>query len=505
MRKASEIAEGDRLLDKYVVERVLGRGGMGLVLAVRHEELGGLFAMKLLLPQALGFPEALPRFLREARAAAKLRSEHAVRVVDVGKLPSGEPYMLMEHLDGSDLKDVLEREGPLVPRRAVRYVLEVCEALDEAHAHGVVHRDLKPANIFLVRRPNGASTVKVIDFGISKDTSAGELDLTTSNAVMGSPLYMSPEQMTRSKSVDGRTDLWSLGVVLYELLTGAVPFEAEAITELVAKVIQAEPVPPTRHAPHLAPELEALVLRCLAKKPDERWASARALADALRALPLSDDATAGSAEGVPPARTSSSVGSSPQPTRSAMALDETSLAPPQVSAGEAGALAGATTTSAATPASTSAEPRARRPVAAWAWVAAGVGVLAVALVRGGAAGTDVVTAAATSAGSETKPDLGIGWRQPNREAGSATTPVSALPSSEAAGASAPVSSAAASAAPPVASTADRPPPPRSAPPPGAQTAKTSGTGASVPTSTPKATAAPRPTATAAAGGHETMY
>jgi hypothetical protein len=278
------VQPGDVLLGKYRVEHVLGQGGMGLVLAARHLDLGELFAIKLLLPEALGDPDAADRFLREARAAARLKGEHVVRVQDVGRLPSGAPYMVMEHLMGSNLKELIRTRGPLPVDQAVTYVLEACDAIAEAHALGIVHRDLKPANLFLLQRPNGTHCVKVLDFGISKQQAPGGVELTKSGMLLGSPLYMSPEQMLRTKSVDARSDLWALGVVLYELATGALPFQAETVTEIIALVLQEEPSPPSQVRPGLPAALDAVVMRCLQKRPDQRFQSIAELMAALRPL-----------------------------------------------------------------------------------------------------------------------------------------------------------------------------------------------------------------------------
>ena len=273
---------GDMLLQKYRVERVLGQGGMGIVVAARHVELGQVFAIKCMLPSALSEEGAIERFLREARAAAQIRSEHVVRVVDVGRLETGAPYMVMEHLSGSDLGAIVGARGALPVGEAVTYVLEACEALSEAHAMGIVHRDLKPANLFVVRRPNGTSFVKVLDFGIAKQTVPGQVALTKTNAVMGSPLYMSPEQMFSSKNVDLRADVWAMGVVLYELCTGQVPFEGATVTEVVARVVQQEPAPPSTIRPNIPAGIDAAIARCLHKQPEQRYATIAELAAAIR-------------------------------------------------------------------------------------------------------------------------------------------------------------------------------------------------------------------------------
>ncbi|MRG90753.1 protein kinase [Polyangium spumosum] len=272
------------LLGKYRVERVLGRGGMGVVVAARHVELGELYAIKFLLPNWAGDPVLRERFLREARAAARLRSEHVARVHDVGRMEGDVPYMVMEHLEGRDLKAVLREGGPLPVDQAVTYMVHVCDAMAEAHAAGIVHRDLKPANLFLTRRANGSPCVKVLDFGISKQTGPEEVDLTGTGQMFGSPLYMSPEQMARAKSADARADIWAIGGILYELLTARSPFFAANVMEVVTRVLQEEPVPPTQLRPDLPPAVDAVIWRCLRKQPADRYTSVEELAVALRGI-----------------------------------------------------------------------------------------------------------------------------------------------------------------------------------------------------------------------------
>ncbi|MDC3961553.1 serine/threonine-protein kinase [Polyangium jinanense] len=281
---AVPVAPGDILLGKYRVERVLGRGGMGVVVAARHIELGELYAIKFLLPNWAGDPVLRERFLREARAAARLRSEHVARVHDVGRMQDDVPYMVMEYLEGRDLKAVLRDQGPLPVEQAVTYMVQVCDAMAEAHAAGIVHRDLKPANLFLTRRANGNPCVKVLDFGISKQTGPEEVDLTGTGQTFGSPLYMSPEQMARAKSVDARADIWAIGGILYELLTARSPFLAASVMEVVSRVLQEEPIPPTQLRPDLPPAVDGVVGRCLRKQPADRYASVGELAVALRGI-----------------------------------------------------------------------------------------------------------------------------------------------------------------------------------------------------------------------------
>src|SRR5215831_21397407 len=207
---------GEVLANKYRVLEGLGAGGMGVVLLVEHMELGQRMAIKMMRPDAVGDVGAVTRFLREARAAAGLESEHVVRIFDVGTLESGVPYMVMELLRGEDLSRVLHANGPLPISEAVDYVLQACHAIAEAHGLGIVHRDLKPSNLFLTRRSDGSPLIKVLDFGVSKIAAAeGRNDLTCSNAVLGSPVYMSPEQAKNARSVDARADVWSLGVILH--------------------------------------------------------------------------------------------------------------------------------------------------------------------------------------------------------------------------------------------------------------------------------------------------
>jgi serine/threonine-protein kinase len=229
------------------------------------------------------------RFLREARTAAALKSEHVARVSDVGTHDTGLPYMVMERLCGSDLAHVLAARETIPAAEAVGYVVQACEAITEAHALGIVHRDLKPSNLFLTRRPNGAPLVKILDFGISKiDASAlaahGKEKLTATGALMGSPLYMSPEQARGSRSVDTRTDIWSLGVVLHELVSGRHPFEAESVTGILAAIAADPPTPLRRHQPDAPLELEAVVLRCLEKNLARRTPDIATLVGELRPL-----------------------------------------------------------------------------------------------------------------------------------------------------------------------------------------------------------------------------
>ncbi len=274
------------LLDgKYHVERVLGHGGMGVVVAAHHVHLDEMVAIKFLRPEILNDAEAVGRFMREARAAVKIRSEHVARVTDVGKLSNGVPYMVLEYLEGVDLGKWLEGGNrPPIPT-LIDAVLQACEAIAEAHRLGIVHRDLKPSNLFFTQRPDGSPSIKVLDFGISKMSSTSqegaELGLTKTTAVFGSPLYMSPEQLRSARSVDHRTDIWSLGVILYELIAGKVPFDGEAYSNICIAIATAAPPELGVLRQDVPRPLEQVILKCLKKERDERYANLAELARAL--------------------------------------------------------------------------------------------------------------------------------------------------------------------------------------------------------------------------------
>ena len=272
---------GDMLAGKYRVERVLGVGAMGIVVAATHVDLHELRAIKLMLPSMLSDAEGVERFLREARAVSKLRSRHVATVFDIGRLDTGAPYIVMEHLEGFDLKSVLDQRGVLSPGEAAAYVSEACEALSEAHAAGIIHRDIKPANLFVVTRPDAAPTIKVLDFGIAKMAAASGMEMTSTKEVLGTPLYMAPEQMRAMRNADGRSDVWSLGVILYRALTGRVPFDGQTLTEVCMAVLSDTPARPSALRPDLPAGLDAVILGCLEKDPLQRIASAAELATAL--------------------------------------------------------------------------------------------------------------------------------------------------------------------------------------------------------------------------------
>jgi serine/threonine-protein kinase len=278
---APPVKEGDVLAGRYRVERVLAVGGMGVVVAARHVQLGQKVALKFLLGAVPSSSDAATRFDREAKAAALLRSEHVARVIDVGKLDNEAPYLVMEFLEGRDLQQLIEEHGPLPTEEAVEYVLQALEGLGEAHVAGIIHRDLKPGNLFRTQRPDGSPVIKVLDFGISKVEDAAGHGMTSTTTVLGSPIYMSPEQMESAKRADQRSDIWSMGVVIHQLLTGDVPFNADTLAGLCVAIATKEPRRLRDRRTDLPVDLEQVVLRCLAKKPDDRYANVAELATAL--------------------------------------------------------------------------------------------------------------------------------------------------------------------------------------------------------------------------------
>lgn len=275
---------GEKIAGKYQIERVIGTGGVGMVVAARHLVLGQVVALKFLLPGAAHDKNDVRRFEREAQSAVQLKNEHVCRVFDVGELEDGSPFIVLEYLEGQDLALTLRNSGPLSIVEAVGYLLQVCEAVAEAHSLGMVHRDLKPSNFFLTYRHDGLPLVKVLDFGIAKykiELEQQDVRLTQTRALLGSPVYMSPEQVRSARSVDHRSDIWSLGVCLFELLTDTVPFGGETVTG-VAAAVSTDPVPPiARHRPDVPEDLAAIIEKCLSKRPDDRYQTVADLAEAL--------------------------------------------------------------------------------------------------------------------------------------------------------------------------------------------------------------------------------
>ncbi|MBA3817941.1 MAG: protein kinase [Deltaproteobacteria bacterium] len=263
------ISIGQIFLGKYRVEQILGQGGMGIVARCTHLALNEQVAVKMLRNDVLQDADAKERFMREAQAAVKLRSEYVARVSDVGTFENGVPYMVMEYLDGQDLGQLLDEQQTVPVQWATEMILQAAEALAEAHSISIVHRDVKPTNLFVTWRPDGTSIIKVLDFGISKSPMGTDMQLTQTQSLLGTPAYMSPEQMRSARLVDARSDIWSLGSVMYELLEGRRPFEADSFSEMCVKVAVDAPAP-MRNA---GPDLEHVVLRCLAKSPEQRYSS----------------------------------------------------------------------------------------------------------------------------------------------------------------------------------------------------------------------------------------
>lgn len=293
---------GDCIAGKYVIEKVLGVGGMGIVLAARHAHLGQRVAVKLMLGASSRDPKAVERFLREARAAVALTSDHVAKVIDVGTLDDGSPYMVMEYLAGKDLGAVVQASGPMPVAAAIDAVLQACDAIAEAHSIGIVHRDLKPSNLFMTTRRDGRPFVKVLDFGISKaattDPGAGQ-SLTSTGMVMGSPAYMSPEQIRSAKDTDARSDVWALGIILYELLSGKPPFQGDTVGETFARIFSDDPAPVRSTRPDVPAQLEGAIMQCLRRDPRQRVQSVNALARLI--APFTSPDVAALVQRLPPA------------------------------------------------------------------------------------------------------------------------------------------------------------------------------------------------------------
>jgi serine/threonine-protein kinase len=319
----SPVSEGEVLAGKYLVEKVLGQGGMGVVVAARHLQLGSTIALKFMLEGFANDPHTVARFMREAQSATRITSEHVARILDVGKLESGAPYMVMEYLDGSDLAKLVETRGPLPVAEAVDYVTQACRALAEAHGKGIVHRDIKPSNLFLTRRFDGSPLVKVLDFGIAK-TQATDAhapgDLTQTQSMMGSPLYASPEQLDSARHANERADIWALGITLHFLLTGRHPFMADSHALLIASIMMGKPAPLREHRAQAPEALERIVLKCLERDPNRRYGSVGELVSALAAIGQQEPR----AFAAPRAGETTAALSSPEPVSSSSDLPDES-------------------------------------------------------------------------------------------------------------------------------------------------------------------------------------
>jgi serine/threonine protein kinase len=297
-RPQDVVRVGSVIGDKYRVEQELGRGGFGVVVRARHLAIDQLVAIKVLTAgEDSEWKEDAARFKREGQATAALRSEHVVRILDVDVLPSGSPYMVMEYLEGETLHVAIHTRGPLSVGETADHMVQVLAALAEAHAAGIVHRDLKPANVFITHGAGGTMVAKVLDFGVSKiaahsgiggsataggsGASGASSPITRTGAVLGTVAYMAPEQMLDAKRVDARADLWSVGIMLFELLTKKTPFGAPSDANIVTSMLTRPPMSLAALRPDVPPKLEKVVMRCLEKAPQKRYASASAVAAAL--------------------------------------------------------------------------------------------------------------------------------------------------------------------------------------------------------------------------------
>ena len=273
---------------KYRIDGFLGSGGMGVVLSATHLELDAPVAIKIVRDDFAANEAIVSRLLFEARAVARMQSVHVVRVLDVARLPNGAPYVVMEKLRGADMAALLEQRTTIPPAEAIGYLLQACEGLSEAHGLGIVHRDLKPENLFLAVTPEGV-VLKILDFGISKNIGSAVREgrrttLTKGGAAIGSPAYMAPEQILAAPNLDSRADIWSLGTILFELLTGRCPFEAETVALMYQKVLNEDAPSLLDFVPDAPSELNTIIRLCLQKDPEERFQTVQELVMALRCL-----------------------------------------------------------------------------------------------------------------------------------------------------------------------------------------------------------------------------
>ncbi len=276
--------EGDVIVGKYELTHRIAQGAMGSVFKGRHVQLGRRVALKFLRPELCNDKEAITRFLREAQAAAGIGSEHIATVTDVGQTVKGVPFLVMEYLEGETLAQALRREHRFSPSRAAHIGIQLCRALAAAHGKGFIHRDMKPDNVFLVPRDNGTDLVKVLDFGIAKVFDALNSEaasLTASGTTLGTPYYMAPEQARAEDDLDARVDVYSVGVVLYEMATGKQPFTGNNFTAIVIAAATGPPKPPTLVCKDVTPALEEVILRAMSRHRDKRYGSALELAEAL--------------------------------------------------------------------------------------------------------------------------------------------------------------------------------------------------------------------------------
>ncbi len=279
----SKLRPGLRVDDKYDVQAIIGRGGMGVVVAARHLDLGRDVALKFLCSSSNGTTngdEMRARFRREAQISAKLRNEHITRVLDVGSF-AGASFMVMERLEGNDLRRRLREAGGKLPLNiAMNYVLQLCEGIAEAHAHGIVHRDLKPSNLFITHAPDGTDLLKILDFGISKWSDAEVGELTKDGMVLGSPKYMAPEQVFGATTIDTRADVWSIGAIFYQMLAGRTPYVETTLARFCQEIMSGPP-PRLDTVADVPKAVADVVERCFEQKPEDRMSSVAELAGAL--------------------------------------------------------------------------------------------------------------------------------------------------------------------------------------------------------------------------------
>lgn len=419
-------AIGDVVSGRFRIEEKLGEGGMGAVFRARDAETDGLVALKVMRPQEVVNTDAVKRFTREARAARAIASEHVATVLQVGQLAGGLPYIVLELLVGLPFDRVIVERAPLPVEQAVDYLLQACEGIAQAHALGIVHRDLKPANLYLFRRADGTEVVKVLDFGIAKttlrlDPNTDGISLTETSSTLGSPQYMSPEQLRSSKHVDARTDIWALGLIFFKLLTGQPAFPADTVGQHFAMILSETPTPLRDLRADAPTELEQVIECCLEKQPADRFQDVAQLADALAAFgaPTATQRAARIREILANAGAESQSG-----PRQRHAPKQADAAPPSsVTRRVGGEVSGATARSWGTSTGAPQSPAASRSV----WVT--IGALA-ALGVGGVGGYLWLGARATSPGASAVPSVEV-LVDPADAPGAADTrsaPSSALPS-----------------------------------------------------------------------------
>src|SRR5262252_8696312 len=273
---------GQTLAAKYRIDRLIKRGGMGAVYRGKHVLMDKTVAIKVLKPSLAGDDAVVARFSREAKAASRISHPHAVSVTDFGESENGVVFLVMEYLDGQTLKEVIKSDGPMTLARTTEIIRQVAGALDAAHEQGVIHRDLKSDNIML-SKTNGGEWAKVLDFGIAKiqQSDARDADITAANLVIGTPQYMSPEQCSQSGKIDARSDIYSLGIILYEMLSAELPFSGDSPTVIMMKQVQDPPPSIRTIRPDVPETVSRIILQALAKQPDDRFQTAGALSEAL--------------------------------------------------------------------------------------------------------------------------------------------------------------------------------------------------------------------------------